>query len=275
MRVRTLALAALTTVLAVGASSEAGENWPAWRGPSLNGVSGEKNLPVRWSTEENIVWKIEMPAWSGSTPIIWSEKIFLSVAAGEEIQLWSVDRNTGVPIWKRHLSDGNHRQHKQNMSSPSPVTEGQNVYVMTGTGILTAFNFDGDQLWRRDIQADHGRFGLNWGYASSPLLFEDGLFVQVLHGMRTDDPSYVLRIDKNTGQTVWCVERPTDAIRESPDSVHNADIAAVQRQHRDRHHWRRRGDWPRSGHRQGALAGRWSQPAQQPELPHHRIAGRG
>ena len=218
MRVRTLALAALTTVLAVGASSEAGENWPAWRGPSLNGVSGEKNLPVRWSTEENIVWKIEMPAWSGSTPIIWSEKIFLSVAAGEEIQLWSVDRNTGVPIWKRHLSDGNHRQRKQNMSSPSPVTEGQNVYVMTGTGILTAFNFDGDQLWRRDIQADHGRFGLNWGYASSPLLFEDGLFVQVLHGMRTDDPSYVLRIDKNTGQTVWRVERPTDAIRESPDS---------------------------------------------------------
>ena len=218
MRVRTLALVTLTTVLTVSASSAAGENWPAWRGPSLNGVSSEKDLPVRWGTEENIVWKLEMPDWSGSTPIIWREKIFLNVAASEEIQLWCIDRNTGVPIWKKHVSDGNHRQRKQNMSSPSPVTEGQNVYVMTGTGILTAFNFDGDQLWRRDIQEDYGPFGLNWGYASSPLLVEDGLFVQVLHGMRTDDPSYVLRIDKNTGQTVWRVERPTDAIRESPDS---------------------------------------------------------
>jgi len=59
---------------------------------------------------------------------------------------------------------------------------------------------------------------LNWGYASSPLLYEDALFVQVLHGMRTDDPSYVMRIDKKTGKTLWKVDRPTQAIRESPDS---------------------------------------------------------
>ena len=104
------------------------------------------------------------------------------------------------------------------MSTPSPVTDGQHVYVMTGTGIFTAFDFEGNQRWRRDIQQDYGRFGLNYGYASSPLLFEDALFVQVLHGMRTNDPSYVLRIDKNTGQTVWRVERPTDARAESPDS---------------------------------------------------------
>ena len=104
------------------------------------------------------------------------------------------------------------------MSSPSPVTDGQNVYVMTGTGSLKGFDFDGNLLWARDIQKDYGRFGLNWGYASSPLLFEDSLYLQVLHGMRTDDPSYILRIDKKTGKTLWRVERPTDAIRESPDS---------------------------------------------------------
>jgi outer membrane protein assembly factor BamB len=107
---------------------------------------------------------------------------------------------------------------KQNMSSTSPVTDGRNVYVMTGTGILKGFDFNGNELWARDIQKDYGRFGLNWGYASSPLLYEEALFVQVLHGMRTDDPSYVLRIDKQTGKTVWRVERPTQAIRESPDS---------------------------------------------------------
>ena len=93
---------------------------------------------------------------------------------------------------------------------------------MTGTGILKAFDFKGSELWMRDIQKDYGRFGLNWGYASSPLLYEDALYVQVLHGMKTDDPSYLLRIDKKTGKTVWRVERPTDARAESPDCVHDA-----------------------------------------------------
>ena len=89
---------------------------------------------------------------------------------------------------------------------------------MTGTGILKGFDFSGKELWARDIQKDYGRFGLNWGYASSPLLLDDSLYVQVLHGMRTDDPSYVMRIDKTTGKTLWKVERPTNAIRESPDA---------------------------------------------------------
>jgi outer membrane protein assembly factor BamB len=66
---------------------------------------------------------------------------------------------------------------------------------------------------------------LNWGYASSPLLYEDALFVQVLHGMRTHDPSYLLRIDKNTGKTIWRVERPTKAIVESPDSYTTPALA--------------------------------------------------
>ena len=107
---------------------------------------------------------------------------------------------------------------KQNMSSPSPVTDGQHVWVMTGTGILKSFDFKGNEIWSRDIQADYGEFGLMWGYASSPLLYNDTLYVQVLHGMKTDDPSYLLGIDPATGATRWRVERPTDAIAESPDS---------------------------------------------------------
>jgi outer membrane protein assembly factor BamB len=104
------------------------------------------------------------------------------------------------------------------MSSPSPATDGNGVYVMTGTGILKGFDFKGNELWARDIQKDYGEFGLNWGYASSPLLFENSLYVQVLHGMKTDDPSYLLRIDTKTGKTLWKVERPTSAVRESPDA---------------------------------------------------------
>ncbi len=205
-------------LLALGSAPAHAENWPAWRGPSANGISRETNLPARWSKTDNITWKLDLPEWSGSTAIIWGEHIFLNVAQGTDLHLWAVDRTKGQPIWKRHLSGGNHQERKQNMSSPSPVTDGRHVWVMTGTGILKAFDFGGKEIWARDIQKDHGRFGLNWGYASSPLLHEDALFVQVLHGMRTDDPSYFLRIDKATGKTLWRVERPTKAIRESPDS---------------------------------------------------------
>jgi len=194
------------------------ENWPQWRGPNLNGVSGEKNLPLRWSADENVSWKLAMPGWSGATPIIWNDRIFLNVADGNDLYLWCVDRNKGNLVWKKLLGGGNVKMRKQNMASPSPVTDGKSVFVMTGTGILKGFDFDGKQLWERDIQKDYGPFGLNWGYASSPLLVDDSLYVQVLHGMKTDEPSYVLRIDKKTGKTQWKVERETAAIRESPDS---------------------------------------------------------
>jgi outer membrane protein assembly factor BamB len=194
------------------------DNWPQWRGPSLDGVSNEKNLPVRWSTGENVTWKLALPSWSGSTPIIWGNRIFLNVADGNDLYLWCVDRTKGTVLWKKLLGSGNIKVQKQNMSSPSPVTDGKNVYVMTGTGVLKGFDFGGNELWARDIQKDYGKFGLNHGYASSPLLFEGSLYVQVLHGMKTDDPSYLLRIDTKTGKTVWRMERPTQAIQESPDS---------------------------------------------------------
>ncbi len=203
----------------LGVAPAAAENWPNWRGPTRDGVSAETGLPVEWDTERNIAWKLEMPAWSGSTPVIWNERIFINVAVDDDnIELWALDRADGAVLWQRHLSDGNRRLRKQNMSSPSPVTDGERVWVMTGTGILTAFDVGGNQRGRRDIQQSYGRFGLNWGYASSPLLHEGALYVQVLHGMRTDDPSYLLRFDAATGDTVWRVERPTLARRESPDS---------------------------------------------------------
>ena len=184
----------------------------------LNGVSDDQGLPIRWTADVNVAWKLPMPAWSGSTPIVWNDYVFLNVAEGENIHLWCIDRNKGVPLWKKFVSGGNVKMQKQNMSSPSPVTDGESVWVLTGTGILKAFDFQGNERWTRDIQKDYGKFGLQWGYASSPLLLDGALYVQVLHGMHTDDPSYVLRIDPATGRTVWRVERPTDAIRESPDS---------------------------------------------------------
>ena len=194
------------------------EHWPQWRGPLLNGTSPETGLPTRWDTTTNIAWSLPLPALSGSTPIVWDSHVFLNVATGNALELWAVNRDTGTVRWRRVLGSGNRRARKQNMSSPSPVTDGTYVWTMTGTGRLAVFDFDGELIWGRDIQQDYGRFGLQWGYASSPLLHDGALYVQVLHGMMTDDPSYVLRIDGATGETVWKTNRPTNARRESPDS---------------------------------------------------------
>ncbi|MBI3207650.1 MAG: PQQ-like beta-propeller repeat protein [Candidatus Solibacter usitatus] len=218
---RLLALAMLTLPIAA-------ENWPQWRGAELSGRSRETGLPLKWSETQNITWKLPLPMWSGSTPAIWGELIFLNVAEDENnLSFWCVNRNGPKVLWKRSMGGGNYKARKQNMSSPSPVTDGKNVWSVTGTGILKGFDFSGNEIWSRDIQKDYGKFGLNHGYASSPLLYEDSLYVQVLHGMHTSDPSYLLRIDKKTGKTLWRVERPSPAIRESPDSYTTPALAQV------------------------------------------------
>ena len=194
------------------------ENWPQWRGPLLNGLSREANLPVRWSKTEGLSWALALPALSGSTPIVWNDRIFLNVADGAGLQLWCVDRRNGAVMWKRPTGSGNRQIRKQNMSSPSPVTDGTHVWVMTGTGVLRAFDFDGQERWMRDLQRDYGLFGQLYGYGSSPLLFEDSLYVQVLHGSHTAEPSYLVRLDKVSGKTIWKVERRTGARQESPDA---------------------------------------------------------
>lgn len=232
-------------------SSPSEENWPQWRGPYGNGISRAANLPTTWSIEKNIVWKTELPAWSGGTPVVWGAYVFVTspskqapVSAdsqtqpsgqgfgggrrggygqrrdpgGPTLMLICISRKDGTIRWQRDLDTGNRVYNKQNMSSPSPVTDGKHVWVITGTGAVAAFDVDGKEAWKRNIQQDYGRFGLNWGYASSPILYNGRLIIQVLHGNNTTDPSYLLALDGLTGKQVWRQERPTDAIRESPDA---------------------------------------------------------
>ena len=200
----------LGTILLVSATLAGAENWPQWRGPNLNGVSGEKNLPLRWSTEENLAWKLNLPGPSASTPAIWEGRIFLNVPEGKDLYLWCVDKKLGSLIWKKLVQEpaAPARTHpKHNPSSPSPVTDGKNVYVLNAYGSLRSFDFAGTEVWTRDIHQEYGGFGYRFGYASSPLLFEDALFIQVLRESPTA-PSYLVRIDKKSGKTVWKKDFP-------------------------------------------------------------------
>jgi len=167
-----------------------------------------------------------MPGGSGSTVIVSGERVFLSVAEDDTVSLWGVDRTTGSVAWKRPVGPAEgHAHRKHNMSSPSPVVGDGRVFAMTGNGQLKAFGLEGRELWARDLERDYGPFGLQWGYGSSPLLEGGTLYVQVLHGMKTDEPSYLLGLDAASGETRFRVERPTDAVRESPDAYTTPAVA--------------------------------------------------
>ena len=234
-----------TTLLLSGILIASGlqANWPQWRGPNSNGsTTAARNLPVTWSQTENVVWKTKLPSWSAATPIVWQDTIFVTSAeegfsrlggprAGEKVPdkifLLALSRKDGKVRWSQQIDSGNQLFRKQNSASPSPITDGKNVWIVTGNGKFACFTMDGKEVWKRDIQADYGRFGLNHGYASTPLLHGDRLYVQVLHGMKTDDPSYVFAVNKATGKSLWKVERPTDAVTESPDNYGTPQVVTA------------------------------------------------
>jgi outer membrane protein assembly factor BamB len=195
------------------------DNWPQWRGPDLNGVSNEKNLPTRWGSADNVAWRLALPGWSASTPVIWSDRVFLNVPEGETIYLWCVDKKQGHLLWKKPLrgrASKSTTHPKHNASTPSPVTDGKNVYALNALGSLHSFDFVGNEIWARELQKDYGQFGLREGYASSPLLFEDALYLQVLRAI--NGPSYLLKLDKQMGKTLWKVEFPATGGFKAADS---------------------------------------------------------
>jgi outer membrane protein assembly factor BamB len=216
-------LIALT--LSVAATAIA-ENWPNWRGPSGNGLSSEKDLPVEWSPTKNVAWKLPLPGPAGSSPIVWGDWIFLtSVNDAGELLLMAVDKG-GKPIWQQVVSRGNKtaRGDEGNSASPSPVTDGKHVWTFMGDGMLACYTVDGKEVWTVDIQERYGKFNIQFGMSSTPVLEEGVLYLQLIHG--EGDPvtreACVVALDGATGNQVWKVDRPSDAERENEHSYASA-----------------------------------------------------
>lgn len=202
--------------LGVSLAAAAGPEWPQWRGADGRGVSPARDLPAQWSPDQ-LVWKLDLPGHSAATPALWGDRIFLSTPQGEDIELWCVTRD-GKLLWKRKVGTGNKQlgwNSKNNFATPSPVTDGRHVWLLAGSGDLACFDFDGREIWHRNLAADHGPITCDFGLGASPLLFRDRLFFPCIH-RRAE--SYLLAIDKETGRDVWKTMRPTEAIEESRDA---------------------------------------------------------
>lgn len=232
-------------------------DWPQWRGPASTGIAEAQNLPVDWSEARNIAWKTALPAWSGSTPIIVGERVFVMSPSkqpekkevaqpeeprrgprgggggrpqrrpqqsavdgpgGNELLMICLSRKDGSELWRTQVDSGNELKRKQNNSSPSPVSDGKYVWATTGNGIVRAYTMDGEALWKVSLEKSYGAFGLNWGFASSPLLHQGNLIIGVVRGQNTEAPGYVVALDGRTGKEIWMVDRPSDAPYESKDA---------------------------------------------------------
>ena len=213
------------TWMAVAARAD---NWAQWRGTFFNGSSSEKNLPASW-TKESATWVAPMPGMSAATPCVWGDSVFVT-SADSEHRLWliCVNRAAGKVRWQKQLGEGDFVKGNNNLASPSAVTDGKTVFALFGSGDLAALDFAGNVLWARNLGKEFGKFSIMWLYGSSPLLFKDRLYVQVLqrspsaYAYSKDDKaerdSYLLCIDLKTGKDIWRHIRATDAQEESMES---------------------------------------------------------
>ncbi len=216
-------LALTVCVLLFHAPLEAG-NWAQFRGPHFNGSTEETNLPSDWSTTKNVVWATELPGASAASPVVWGDHIFISSADKEEkLCAICLDRKTGDILWRRNIADDVRKDPKSNFSSPTPATDGNLVVFFYGNGDLVTFDFDGNEIWKRNIQKDYGQFAFGWTFSTSPLLYAGKLYMQVLQGDtavrgRGPSESYLLALDPKTGQELWRTLRPSKAVAESREA---------------------------------------------------------
>lgn len=177
-------------------------NWPAWRGPTGDGICAETNLPVQWSRTENVRWRIGLPEPGNSTPVIWGNKVFLTQAIGSDRMLLCLDRQDGHELWRAGIRQAEKEMtHNTNpQCSASPVTDGERVIVSFGSAGLVCYDLNGQELWRRAL----GTLRHIWGSGASPVLYQNLCFLNFGPGPGT----CLVAVDKKSGATVWQHDEP-------------------------------------------------------------------
>lgn len=205
MLLRYVPVALAAVVCGVPAAEAQTEQWTRFRGDNGTGVSSSVGLPSEFGPELAVAWKTPLPP-GHSSPVLTATRIFVTAhTAGKDDYTLSViglDRKTGKLLWERDVP----RRQKgrlQNVNGPasaSPVTDGTNVYVFFQDFGLMAFSADGAELWRLPL----GPFDQFYGFGASPILVDDALILPV----DQDSGSYLLAVDRRSGQVRWKVDRP-------------------------------------------------------------------
>jgi outer membrane protein assembly factor BamB len=188
-------------------------DWPQFRGPTGQGICDESGLPVRWSSQDNIAWKVKLPGAGASSPVTLGKRVFITCYSGygtdakqpgkqEDLRrhLLCLDRAGGTILWSkafepvlpehRYAGEGAY----QGYAASTPITDGERLYVFFGKSGVFCFDLDGKQLWHALV----GK-GINgWGSGASPMLYKDLLVVNA-----SVEAGALLALDKASGREVW------------------------------------------------------------------------
>ncbi len=205
-----VALAACFLATTVCVTAASADEWPGWRGPNGSGVSGETGLPVRWSATSGVRWRVRVPGEGFSSPIVWNDRVFVSSSLedGARRTVHCLKRDSGETLWSQSIRDDwpEIASAMTGHAAATPVTDGERVVAMFGNAGAVCYDMDGRQLWRREL----GRFESELGLASSPVIHGDLVLLLCDHdGDRFNSfDSFLIALDKRTGETRWKTERP-------------------------------------------------------------------
>ena len=194
----------LTVLFLISISRTHAQNWPGWRGTGGEGKSTETNLPIKWDSTTNVLWKTTVPGTGYSSPIVWKDKLFTLTALPEtqEKILLCYNCTKGDLLWQRTVLKTKFEEKNDNNSfaSGTPATDGTLVYVSFLDGhdvVVAAYDFAGRQIWVKRP----GTFTSPHGYSCSPVLYGNKV---IINGDSQGD-SFVAALNKADGQIIWKV----------------------------------------------------------------------
>lgn len=179
-------------------------NWPSFRGPGGTGIAWFTNAPVHWDIEsgEGVLWKTEIPVHGFNSPIVWGNRVFLSGADEEGLEVFCFDADSGELLWTRSVETSVEFpdvSEDTGYAAPTMATDGQRVFAVFSTGELAAFDFDGNAVWQKNIGLPKNPYGMG----SSLLSDGERLFVQYDH----QHEQKIIALDSATGNPVWQMPR--------------------------------------------------------------------
>lgn len=206
------------------------KDWAQWRGPNSNAYvaidTKANNYPAELSLEKNLAWSVDLPGPGASTPIVWKGTIFVTCEAEQQDTVCAYD-SAGKQLWQKQLGPGREPKHRAATgANPSPVTDGEQVYVYFKSGLLVALSLEGEEAWRVNLQEKYGEDTLWWDLGTSPILTDRGILIAVMQA----DESYLVTFDCKTGEEAWKVDRTYEVPRECDQSYSTPVLTKVDNQ---------------------------------------------